>query len=378
MRDIYDLTSLHPNSHDVIRVSLHGASVEVSYSDAYYKILEYVFGAQGSVSCGKRTLGAWQLHAVESADLDAHISEILRSTFESYQRDIVKRWGGDSDAVRLVSPDALTAYIVHRVPFHGITIFSGSSRTLFYLRKAREPVNIPHLEHLTKYALRTQLWTQGHVEVHSAICIYRGKGVLIVGQRRAGKTTLAMNLLARGGRLVGSDFGLIDNSWAVRAMPHMCRIAPGTVADNPVLEGALGAKNNSIKSYLDGPVFFDAKFELYATAVNAVFGRNAHEAVTHVDHVLFPQFSLSQHTLDFDRLTVDEGMCRLRRAILEDRPLPDWLPFDAVLSRLSLEREVIDKLPKAIAPKYATLRFGPTDTVDWAKFDKHIDASEDS
>jgi hypothetical protein len=362
-------------THRIAQIDLHGVSVCVfSSATNDVGVLDAVFGSQARVTEPRfGTDAGWRVGAIGD---DAFYQTWLR-LYEEYLAGPttpieVKRWGGDSLAAE-VRPAATAAIIKHDRPFRGLSVFSEPRRLAVYLRPASEQLNIPHFEHLSKYALRVQHWRQGKLEVHGAACSYRGRGILLMGFRRSGKTTLAMHLLSRGGLIIGSDLALLasDRDWFVEAVPHMCRITRETIADNVLLERALRPFAGN-RDYLKGPVFFDAKFELYANAMNIVFSRQMQVPKSRIDAVLFPRFSLDARNHSIRPMTPPQAASLVRERLLTDKPLPDWLPFTEVLQRESLQRPALERLI-ATLPRTAAIEFGKSNSFDWTRFDADFD-----
>lgn len=100
-----------------------------------------------------------------------------------------------------------------------------------------------------------------------------------------------MHFLENGSDFVGSNFISLDSSWLATAVPHMCRIAPSTASGNSALRTIVGNERGP-GEHLNGPVLFDSKYELYATALNELFGMNVYARATELKLILFPQFHL--------------------------------------------------------------------------------------
>jgi hypothetical protein len=357
------------------RIDLHGALVDVCAADEEAPaVLDFVFGRQATLGPPDALAAPWRVAAVRS---DAQY-EGWRREHAAHARGgtvPVKRWGGDFLAERVDLPDGVSL-VDHREPFVGVTVFAADSRLVAYVRPEDRPLNVPHFEHSCKYPLRVQHWPRGRVEVHAAACSYRGRGVLLMGFRRAGKTTLAMHLMRRGGAMAGSDLGLLSadrGAWCLEAVPHMCRITPETVADSAFLRDALAPFGAMDGSYLDGPVLFDAKIELYAGALDAVFGRPASIARSRIDLVVLPAFDPARRERQrFEPLEPGAAGAEIARRLASDRPLPDWLPVDEVRRCDGLDAEAVQRLAACLPPAVG-FSFGPSATLDWEAFDAEFD-----
>lgn len=99
--------------------------------------------------------------------------------------------------------------------------------------KERDPLRIPAA---LGFAFAQQWARHGHACVHGALLRVEGTGVLVVGQRAAGKSVLSASALAAGGAIVSDDYVLVGlqagkpvgerirgfvslrRSWAARAL----------------------------------------------------------------------------------------------------------------------------------------------------------------
>ena len=202
---------------------------------------------------------------------------------------------------------------------------------------------------------------------------YRNRGLAIIGPKGAGKTTLAMHLLARGGMLLGSDMGSLRagrGRLQAFAVPHMCRITPATARDNLQLNRLLHERLAT--DHLDGPVFFGGKIELYAPGVNAVFERPLHVTALAVDALLFPNFSAGCDRLDLKQIPWNAAWPLLLDRLTNDPPLAEWLPFEEVRNRDALWRGALLDW-NSLNLSAVEIEFGDRDTLDWQAIDRLVD-----
>lgn len=239
----------------------------------------------------------------------------------------VRRWGGDFLSNRYDFGNRVSV-VVHERPFAGLTAFFGPSRQIVYLRSA-EALDVPHTEHTIKYPLRVTLRQAGLAQVHAAATRYGGRGILIMGRRASGKSTLLCRFLSRGGKQISNDLGFVrtaDDGNEMIAFPHMTRMALGTVNDNAELRAGLGREERT-GDYLRSPIFNDGKEEFYPPVLERIWGAGVIHRRAPLDVVLFPVLDLERRDAVVRRLSADEAAERVRHSLVEDPPLPDWLPI---------------------------------------------------
>ncbi|MGJ0639103.1 hypothetical protein [Xenorhabdus bovienii] len=91
---------------------------------------------------------------------------------------------------------------------------------------------------------------------HSALVNYRGKGVLIIGDSGAGKTSLTLLLASAGGKILSNDKLFIgtDDTGKPEAWPHVTSIRMGAgllnTLDNLLLSQLVSERSGSARKYL--------------------------------------------------------------------------------------------------------------------------------
>ena len=376
-RDLRPLESVVDSLPSAGVVDLHGVrSALLSADPTARRALAYVFGNQAQVLAEEPPApDEWRVACIRSDDL----YDVWSRAWESPEPPPVEitRWDGDSVALRADWPGGVSV-VRHSQPFVGLTVFAEPLRLAAYVLPEDERLSIHHLEHLLKYTLRVRCWGAGGVEVHAATCVYRDRGLLLMGTRRSGKTTLAMHVVSRGGFLLGSDLALLrdgnGDGLGLRAIPAVCRIAPEAVADNTRLREGM-AHVSAGDDYLNGPVFFDEKYELYPPALDAVFGHPVSRAAASADLVVFPRFSVERTRQRVAWLEPETASELIRGRLVADKPLPDWLPFREVLARSEIEAEWIDRLVTGLPP-VAEIEFGREETLDWEQIDELVESLE--
>ena len=361
-----------------VQVELHGQRATLLTTEPRAReTLFSVFGRQARVTdAGRPDAAGWRVGCLRSDELYHAWSRRFESAVSAgCPVTEVRRWDGDPAALRADLADHV-AVVRHTTPFTGITVFAQPMRLSAYLLPAAEQPSVHHVEHLVKYPLRVGCWTAGGVEAHSATCRYRDRGVVMMGFRHSGKTTLAMHLLSRGGGLLGSDLVLLragPGGLAAAAIPAVCRIAAETIEDNAYLRASVPSSPHG-PDHLRGRVFFDGKHELYPPALDDLFGRPVAVATCAADLIVFPGFSRDRAGQRLRWLPAHEAQVLVRERLVTDKPLPDWLPFAEVHARAGIEARSLDGLVERLPP-VAQLEFGREDTLDWGEIDEAVDGA---
>jgi hypothetical protein len=305
----------------------------------------------------------WTVASAEVAELvDGTDRLVKRCADAGIPPSPVRRWPGDIDADRYDLGPELT-FVVHRRPFTGLTVLARADRTLHYLRSG-PGFNASHTEHVLKYPLRTTLRQSGFAQVHAAGAVFRGRGLLLMGEKASGKSTLLAQLLLRGAAQVSNDLSFVwpaaDGKLDMIAFPHITRVAPGTVEDNPVLRVGL-AREERTGDYLCSPVFSGGKEEFYFPVLERLWGRNPICRRAALDAIVIPTFDLRCTAASSEPLSTAERDAMVRRCVVDDPPLPDWLPFLSGAQLRVLATRAADALLRREPPAYR-VRFGPAST----------------
>ncbi len=273
----------------------------------------------------------------------------------------VRRWAGDFTADRYdLAPGY--AVVVHRRPFTGLTVFSLDERQIWYLRPDAA-FDVPHTEHVIKYPLRVVLREDGFAQVHAAGCAYQGRGLLLMGEKGRGKSTLLGQFMSHGARQISNDVAfarVTGGSPEIIAFPHMTRVADGTIQDNPKLRDGLARQARS-GNYLESPVFNGGKEEFYYPVLERIWGENPVCRRMALDLIIFPALDLECGKAEVTPLGAAEKAARLRDLLINDPPYPDWLPFMADTQFRGLAVSAAESLLSCAPPAYE-VRFGSSRT----------------
>jgi HprK-related kinase B len=111
---------------------------------------------------------------------------------------------------------------------------------------------------------------------HAAGVVYQGNGLALAASSGAGKSTLALHLMSRGLEFTSNDRLLVKNTPEgplMAGIPKLPRVNPGTLLNNPDLEGVLPKERESDLEKLDLPALW-ALEEKYDVDIASVFGPN--------------------------------------------------------------------------------------------------------
>lgn len=307
--------------------------------------------------------GVWAVDTVSQpgyAERTAELREVLAR--DNRQPRPVRRWPGDDEALRY-DLCAGECVVVHDLPFRGLTFFSRDERRIRYVRPSAE-LDVRHTEHVAKYPLRVQLREAGFSQAHAAACRYQGSGMLFIGQKGRGKSTLLVQAMGHGAQQVGNDMGYIrplpDGGCEMVAFPHMTRLASGTINDSQRVRAVLGSIQRT-GDYLSSPVLVGGKEEIYYPTLKRIWGPAPVCRRTSLDLIVFPHFDIHRGTASAVPLGQDEAGQRLRHHLMTDSPLPDWLPFHAEDELDQIATHTTERLI-ANAPRACELHFGPSAT----------------
>lgn len=343
-------------------------------------LLRHVLATHAVVTpsaAGPASAGTWTIFALSSGDYETQLAE-LRAGLKDRDgtESLADYWRGDYVARHIGGAAAISA-IHHAEPFEGVTVFDAAARVVTYVYPAATEMFLPHLEHLVTHILRVEGWGRGFVDVHGAFVRFRGKGVALIGPRKAGKTSLAMHLLSRGGALLGSDMAQIrpDAQGDIEAasIPHLCRITRETIWDNGLLAVAIGNTGDQNDDYLGGVLFSHGKYELYDPSLDQVFRRPVGISTMKLNAILFPHFAVDTSRHEAAAINGDTGKRRLINSIVTDRPLADWLPFD--LADRARGEEALGRCLNSgdgAIPAY-DFRFGRESSLDWGEINALFD-----
>jgi hypothetical protein len=336
-----------------VRVELAGARVSFASDSARgVRIVQAIFGPYCEVEAGPAE--GWRVLSAKVGDLPRLAERLMAGAPPPRP---VRRWAGDFPADRYdLAPGR--SVVVHSQPFAGLTLFDRDERELVYLRPGAA-YEVPHTEHVVKYPLRVALRQAGFAQVHAAACSFEGRGLLLLGPRRSGKSTLLFRLLSRGGRFVASDMSFVKGRRAI-AFPHMLRIGSGTIGDNEELSAFFVAHGRT-GDYLRSPIFNAGKEELYVPVLQRIWGKDVVCRESPFDVVVFPALDLTRSTAEVVPVPAEETRRRVRETLVDDPPTLDWLPFMGDAEFEALGRRLADDVARSV-PAGFELRFGARET----------------
>ena len=252
--------------------------------------------------------------------------------------------------------------IEHQEPLEGAFVHLPAERTSYYVSGERTGC-LTHVEHLIKYQVRKWLYQRGYQQLHGAMCVLDGRGILIVGGEGSGKTTLLCHLLARGAHYVGNDAVYIRkiscSTVVARAWPHIVRVGTGTVRDNHLLHSYRkrhpvwdsGGVINWSRSKQDG------KFEFYFPVLRQMFPGLLIVGESMVDRVVFPYFDLAHSKSSARRTSYKSAVDRHFGGARSGSWLDDSGSRSSKVVSNGARTSVLDALPEPLS-----LQFGGSGT----------------
>ncbi|MGI8837501.1 MAG: hypothetical protein ACR2H4_12815 [Pyrinomonadaceae bacterium] len=243
----------------------------------------------------------------------------------------VKRWRGD-DYHQMVSDAAGNVAVLHTSPFVGVTLYCGVDRRIYCV--FRDGLDIPHCEHTVKYPGRTGGRREGRFDCHASCGVFGDTAIVFIGQRRCGKTTLALEAIFSGANYVSNDLCVLElgqKEITVHALPHMLRLTDENARRWPTIARRTFDLDRANEDYSKGFVFNGGKYEAYAPAIPEILPSIVGNIPYPVRAVVFPSATVHRRGCAVRILSAEETLDRTVEQIALDRPLPDWLPAGSVL-----------------------------------------------
>ncbi|MBW4463612.1 MAG: hypothetical protein KME47_25720 [Nodosilinea sp. WJT8-NPBG4] len=243
----------------------------------------------------------------------------------------VQRWRGDDQHLRL-SGSSGALLVLHEKPFEGITVYLPDKKTIYSVFD-NDP-NISHCEHVLKYPSRTQSRLYDIWDCHASAVLHNDEAVIFVGNRRSGKTTCVIEMIARESYYyIANDLCAIDltalEGIYLHAIPHMLRLTDDNISKWPDIAHRALKVDRDNEDYTKGFVFCGGKYEIYAPVARDFIGEIVGSIPYPVKFVIFPHGSLEPSAPVIRELSSDETTRRLAQQLCSDRPLPDWLAVES-------------------------------------------------
>jgi hypothetical protein len=166
------------------------------------------------------------------------------------------------------------------------------------------------------------------LDLHAAACVYRGLAILLVGGKRAGKTTLLAHVLSSGqASLLANDRLLLDvGSAEAFGVPMLVPVREETERRFPALGRGLPRRAGllhagELAAVAATPADASARLVLSPSQFAGQLGA-ATVASAKVGVVVVPELSPNEAVWSLQPLARDEGVLQLCRAIHGSRPEP--------------------------------------------------------
>lgn len=139
----------------------------------------------------------------------------------------------DSGPVCLPAGEDESGCIVRHDEADLVYVISPDRRRIELVARAADAARRTALMKLVRELALSASWSDSSLVLHAAGCVVDGRGVLVAGPKRAGKTSLLLHLLgAPGARLLANDrmvVSLCGERAVARAMPTIANLRPDTV-----------------------------------------------------------------------------------------------------------------------------------------------------
>jgi hypothetical protein len=233
----------------------------------------------------------------------------------------------DSHMIRLPAwastPGSISAF---QEDFRVLYVVDRETRSIAVLSPASNPHSRTALMRVVRELAMNRSWRDRGMFLHAAAIAVGERGMLIAGEKRAGKTSLLLHLLrATAAEYVSNDRVLLPSMDAatVRGMPTIVTVRPGTLAFLPGFAAEIVARSYHYRRTLaetaDHPAPLrasqDGSYSLSAVQLCALLSveRRA-ECPPHV--LLFPRITGAANAGRLRDLAPAEAAARLRRALL--------------------------------------------------------------
>jgi hypothetical protein len=227
----------------------------------------------------------------------------------------------DSGVVELpiwnAEPDTTTVFDEN---FHAVCSLDADARRVVIVTPEADGLALVFVMRVVRELAMNAARGNGRLCLHAAALALGDRGVMIAGNKAAGKTTLLMSLLRhRGARYVSNDRVLADtrrNPPVVRGMPTVITIRPGTLALMPGLRERLLAGGDELRlSFADAanrvPSVDDERVFMDPAQLCSLIGVSA-LAEVELRSLVFPRVTSAVETWRLEPLTSAATAQRLR------------------------------------------------------------------
>lgn len=180
---------------------------------------------------------------------------------------------------------------------------------------------------ITRKAIRQiftfELEQHNGFRLHASSCQILGKGLVFLGEKGAGKTSMLLSSIAYAGakyitndvletRWIGEMKGMQINGW-----PTVCLVGRGTLNNIDKYKHLLPIEDRGEQENTKIPIEIEQLEQVLETEILSD---------SKMEIVFFPKLNLAKCHTSYSQLTVSEGLKNLLQHVInEDRDHPDWL-----------------------------------------------------
>lgn len=232
----------------------------------------------------------------------------------------------DSHVIRLPALTTSSGTIAFQASHRVVYRVDAPARAVTLLSRPGNPSARTALMRVVRELAMNRSLRRGGVFLHAAACAGAGRGMLLAGEKHAGKTTLLLYLLrATGTPFISNDRVLLPspNADHVRAMPTIVTLRADTLAFFPRVRSELVTKSFSHQRTLAEAAadtqparpWRDGSFGISPAQLTTLLGVER-EAACMSRVILFPQRTNEANAGGLRELTPSEASIRIRSALL--------------------------------------------------------------
>lgn len=215
----------------------------------------------------------------------------------------------------------------------------GVIQDMSYLRNmVREPFMIDYQE-------------KGYVAMHASACRIKDKGIMMPGDKGAGKTSLLCYLLESGAKYIANDGVLCakeNNCIILQSLPQSLRVGKETAQHNRLILNYM----NMIRNV----TYINNKIDLLPDQLDCIFEKHHFAETSRLDLILIPSLDLSTEGYEF-KVCESYDFSLLKEKLFLKCHKYCWSPFFEKSNDISLDENKFETIFKNF-PKVYYIKYG--------------------